>query len=124
MKRILFCFLISLLTLSAAELSGKWTGMVQIKTPDGENMMVPLIAELQQKGQELSGTIGRSADEKKAIENGKVEGTKLSFQVSTSDSANPFKFELAATEAGLEGQMTGRVDQGQITGKVTMKRGE
>jgi hypothetical protein len=124
MKRILFCFLITLLTLSAAEISGKWSGMVQIKTPDGDNMTVPLFVELQQKGQELSGTIGRSADEKMAIANGKVDGKKLSFQVSTQESANPFKFELALTDAGLEGQMTGQRENAQITGTVTMKRSE
>jgi hypothetical protein len=124
MIRVLFCLLISLLTLSAAEVSGKWTGSIQVKTSSGEMMTVPLMAELHQKGQKLVGTVGRYATEKQAVQNGKVEGTKVSFEVTSADSGIPFKFALTLNDTHLDGEMKGQLEDGPISGKVALTRGE
>lgn len=122
MIRVLYCFLISLLTVQAADLSGKWTGTIQVTTSDGDTTTVPLLAELHQKGQELAGTLGRHAAEHQTIQKGRIDGTKVSFEVTTSDSGTPFTFELTATDLRLEGNMKGRLESGPVSGKVALTR--
>ena len=42
----------------AADLSAKWSGTAEIKTPEGETVTLPFWADLRQNGQEITGSAG------------------------------------------------------------------
>ncbi|MBZ5591442.1 MAG: hypothetical protein LAP39_04345 [Acidobacteriia bacterium] len=108
------------LALSGADVSGKWTGTIDI---EDSGSTIPIQVELVQKSDAVSGKIGRvgSGDEG-TIRNGKVEGTKVSFEVVSSETSSAFKWTLTLVNDQLEGEMKGAVDEGEIVGKVKLSR--
>ena len=59
MKRLWLLPLVAL-TMYGADISGKWTGSVEITEPtSGEKISTPVKAEFTQTAAEVSGTIGR-----------------------------------------------------------------
>ena len=121
MKKAL-CFFFCALILNATDVSGKWSGNLQVTTPEGDTETIPLYVELQQKGDEVSGTIGDGADRKSPIQKGKIQGAKLSFEVTSPESGNLVKFDLTVSAARLEGEMKTEADAGPVSGKVSLSR--
>lgn len=123
-KTILLTFLLLGLTaaLPASDVTGKWTGTVEVKMPDGEVRTYPLHLEVQQSGERITGTIGREPEEKLPLEKAKLEGGKLSFEVVPADAGAPVAFELEISAGRLEGKLKGETDAGPISGKVTLAR--
>jgi hypothetical protein len=124
MKRI---WLLPLLTLAlyGADVSGKWTGSVEVTDPtSGEKISTPVKAEFLQKGGEVSGTIGRNEDpEGETIRAGKLDGNNLVFEVQPAEATSAMKFTLVlAGDDRIEGAMEGAVDVGKISGKVVLSR--
>jgi hypothetical protein len=86
----------------ASDLTGKWSGSFLITRPDGETKDSQISLELKQNGTELTGTAGPNPDKQWAIQKGKVEGNKLSFEV---QSDGPLiKFELTLSNEHLKGE--------------------
>src|SRR2546430_16494956 len=80
-------------------------------------------SELVQKSDLVSGKIGRQGGgDEGTIRNGKVDGTKVSFEVVSPQTSGPFKFTLTLAKDTLEGEMKGSVDEGEIVGKVKLSR--
>ena len=124
MKRI-WLLPLAALALYGADVSGKWTGSVEITDPSsGEKISTPVKAEFQQKGGDVSGTIGRQEDaEGEAIRAGKLEGNNLVFEVQPAEATSAMKFTLVlAGDDRIEGGMEGAVDVGKISGKVVLTR--
>ena len=72
------CFsllLLAALSLAAADVAGKWTGTVEI--PAGT---FQVLLTLEQKGEEVSGTISAQGDPY-PVQKGKISGNKLIFEV-------------------------------------------
>src|SRR5262245_56677021 len=69
--------------MSADDFTGKWSGSFVITSPDGEKKDAMAFMDLKQKGAELTGTAGESPDKQWAIQNGKVDGNKVTFEVQT-----------------------------------------
>src|SRR3954469_1561297 len=67
------------LSLSAADLTGNWTGTFQAH--DGD--IKPALLILQQAGDDLTGTVGPNAEHQRPIRNGKVAGNKVTFEFET-----------------------------------------
>jgi hypothetical protein len=63
---------------AASDLTGTWTTIV--KTPEG--LSIPVNVSFRQMGSKLTGTVAAPVAEPVSIENGKVEGNKLSFTLS------------------------------------------
>lgn len=100
----LVCLLILPALMSAADVSGAWTGTVS----------GPIYVILKQEGARLSGSGGPSASEQMAsFQNGTVDGNHLAFRV------GPFEFSL-----NLEGdRLTGEAkDAGGSSNKVFLRR--
>jgi hypothetical protein len=119
------CFFLCLpLLLGAADVSGKWSGSIEVAdNAGGSSITTPVKAELEQKGNLVSGKIGRREDERaEAIRNGKVEGTKITFEVTSAETLSAMKFSLVLQGNHLDGEMKGMVDSGEIVGKVTLTR--
>ena len=127
MLKALGCLLFTLtLTLSAADVTGKWSGSGELKRPDGTTDGGPVYMDLKQNGQEVTGTVSTDSDRQWAIQKGRLEGQKLSFEVSTpaDEAARVFKVELTITEDGrLEGTVEAQDSAGnKISGKLSLKR--
>jgi len=107
MKSIFLSFLLLLaatFALSATDLTGKWSGTVDLKQ-DGEVQTIPVIMVVKQDGDKITGTAGPE-DEQHPIQNGKVDGNKLTMEVDSGEA-------LYYLELDVDGdKITGKVKQG------------
>jgi hypothetical protein len=117
-------FLFLPLLLVAGDISGKWSGSIEVAdNAGGGSITTPVRAEFQQKANLVSGKIGRREDEQaETIRNGKIEGSKISFEVSSVETTSAMRFSLVLEGDRLEGEMKGTVDSGEIVGKVRLTR--
>ena len=120
----LACLSLFAAVMIAADVSGNWRGSIEVKMPDGEIVNYSLHMEAVQKGGEVTGTIGREAEEKLAIDRGKMEGNTLSFEVTPPEGSFPVKFELMLEGSKLEGTFKGDTGDGPVSGKMTLNRAE
>jgi hypothetical protein len=109
---------------SAADVTGKWTGKVEFKTPDGNTDTGGALVIMKQSGEEITGTAGESDEHMAAIENGKIAGTKVTFQVTVGEDKRVFKLSMdLVSEDKLEGDIEGVSDQGEkLAGKISLTR--
>lgn len=120
MLRLLSCVLF-VVTLSAADLAGKWEGTAEFKRSDGTPGGMSVVLNLKQSGQEVTGTVGPNADEQVPISKGKIDGQRLTFEVNADDRV--FKLELTLTGDKLEGQAKGEDNSGNpMTAKISLAR--
>ena len=120
MKKVFWLLPCLALALCGADVSGKWSGTIDVE--DAGNS-TPVEVELVQKSDLVSGKIGRQGGgDEGTIRNGKVDGTKVSFEVVSPHTSSPFKFTLTLAKDTLEGEMKGSVDEGEIVGKVKLSR--
>lgn len=121
-----FCLLpLFALALYGADLTGKWTGTVDVADPgNGDKISTPVKAELKQSASVVSGKIGRTQDtELESIRDGKIEGATLTFNVLPEEATKPMRFTLKlVTPDRIEGDMLGEIDVGKIQGKVVLTR--
>ena len=113
------------LVLTAADISGKWAGNIEVEdSSSGTVINTPVRAEFQQQADKISGTIGREEDESsESIRNARLQnGRLLTFEVSSPEAGGLIKFVLTLDNNRMEGQMTGSIDSGPITGKVHLSR--
>src|SRR6476660_7286340 len=84
------------LALYGADLTGKWTGTVDVEDPgNGDKISTKVRAELTQKGEQVTGKIGRAQDQQlEAIRDGKLAGKTLTFEVQPEEATSPMKFTL------------------------------
>lgn len=92
-------------TLLLADASGKWSGTLVATRDNGETEEDTVFMELKQSGTEISGTAGPNEQELHTIENGKIEGDKITFEVRPGEN-NLFKVVLTLTEGRLVGEAT------------------
>jgi hypothetical protein len=120
MKRAFWILPCLALALSAADISGKWSGTIDVE--DAGNTSEVQV-ELVQKANTVSGKMGRTGGgDESTIRNGKVDGEKVSFDAVSPQFPNPFKFTLTLVNGHLEGEMKGSIDEGEIVGKVKLNR--
>ena len=111
-------------TLTAADVSGKWTGTVNVEDPSGgPNIEVRVRADLQQKADAITGAIGRQEDQQgEAIRNAKLDSKRLTFEVSSTEANGLVRFVLTLDGDRLDGEMSGSMDGTAIAGKVHLSR--
>lgn len=110
------------LTAQAANLAGKWSGIIVIDDSGGK-IETPVELYLEQKGGALSGKIGRSKDpESVEIRNAKVEGDKVTFEASSNEASASMKFSLKVRGEQMSGEMKGAAQGSDIVAKVTLSR--
>src|SRR5215207_1238402 len=87
------------------DLTGKWSGTLTRTAPDGRTQSIDFMFDLTQKGKELTGTAGPSADRQWAIEKGgTVDGARVKFRVQQPEGAMR-TFTLALIKDRLQGEM-------------------
>lgn len=119
MKTLLCALLFSALTM-AADVTGKWSGTMEVKAPDGSTQSRPLYLILKQDGARLSGSGGPDESEQHPFENGKVDGDRLTFAVP----AGGGNFEFAVRVAGdaITGDLKRNRGDDVQTAKIQIKR--
>ena len=93
MKKISAAVLLCLLLVPAAtaaqavDVTGKWDAKSTLTAQDGSGrtQTIPFTFQFTQKGKTLTGTISPDAERVWKIENGVVDGSKVSFQVQQPD---------------------------------------
>ena len=99
----------ALVAQAADSFTGKWEGTFKLQRPDGtEADPRPVVFNLIQKGETLTGTAG-PADEQFKIDKGAVKAGKATFEVKDPDGPL-FKFTLTIVKGRLQGDMVGEQD--------------
>jgi hypothetical protein len=107
---------------TSASFTGTWEGTIQIQRPDGtEGEPGPIVFNLTQKGQTLTGTAG-PGEEQLSIEEGAVADGKATFQVQPPDGPL-FKFTLTIVDGRLQGEMSLEAD-GVVRGRAKVDAGK
>jgi len=118
-------FAVMALALYGADVTGKWTGTVDVQDPgNGDKISTRVRAELTQAGAIVTGKIGRLQDEQlETIRDGKLTGNALVFEVMPEEATSAIKFRLTVmSDDRIEGEMSGAIDVGKISGKVVLTR--
>ena len=110
-------FLLPAMATAPGPVSGKWSGAVSIKNEAGEAQSQPVFLILTQDGKKLTGTGGPSEEEQGFnIDNGAVDGSKVTFDVTVEDALYHSTAQLTDNE------LNGETIRSQTNGvKVTLK---
>jgi hypothetical protein len=99
--------------LGAADLSGKWSGTVDVKE-DGQSRTVSALLVLKQDGKTLTGTAGGEENDRLHIRKGTVEGNAVTLEVQGEDAV----FYVDLTVDG--DQMNGNARRGESGEKMKL----
>jgi len=105
---ILSLLLLAAWTLSASDLTGKWSGTVDMKQ-DGDAQTIPVVMIVKQDGKTLTGTAGPEEDQH-PIQKGLVDGDTVTFEVDSGDAIFYLELKLdgdqlsGAAKAGADGE--------------------
>jgi hypothetical protein len=116
MRKRLLVLLFFAASLFAADFNGKWKG----KAVDNGGWH-PLYIFLRQDGNTLTGSGGPDGGTQDAIQNGKVEGNHLVFDIALGNRA-PIHFDLTGDASGLKGTAETKRNGQIVTTAVTLYR--
>jgi hypothetical protein len=102
------------MTLSAADISGKWSGNFTTTGPGGESETDTAFIIFQQKGTELTGSGGPDESRQWPILKGKVEGNRITFEVQSDGPL--YKVDVMLVGDHIKGDVT--VVEGGQTSKA------
>jgi hypothetical protein len=125
MKLFVFFLLAVALVLSAADVNvtGKWSGSVNVAQPDGTNQEGTTFAILKQDGGTITGTAGPDEATQWTIEKGAIAGNKVTLQVRDSDGTTTYKCDLVLEGDHLKGPVTIVTGDGQtVAAKLDLSR--
>jgi len=122
MRKFLCSLLFSALALGAAELTGKWSGSFDITNSDGETKADTAYMSLKESGGAVTGTAGPNTEKQWTIQNGKLDGQKLTFEVRMED-GGLLVFNLTFDGSSIQGDVKGTGSGGeQMSAKTNLKR--
>ena len=109
---------------AAADLTGKWTGSFNPTGPDGQSHEDVVYMDLKQTGTELKGQVGPSETKNWAIVKGKIDGTKVNFDVEMTEGAQAaiISFTLTLVDNHLKGNAAVEVNGQKMTAVVDVTR--
>src|SRR5262245_31547479 len=94
----------------AEDVTGRWTGTVQMRMDGGRSMDVPVVLILKQDGDRITGTGGPGEGNQVELRKGKLDGNRLTFEAE----AEGATYTLDGTVAGdqISGTMKRRSGDG------------
>ena len=101
----------------AADVTGKWSGSFKA---EGADHSISQLIILKQQGSTLSGSAGPDASEQYPLENGKVDGNRVSFQVTTGEWR--FSYNLTGEKDTLSGDLKLESTTESRNARVTLTR--
>jgi hypothetical protein len=66
----------------AVDVSGKWNGVLEFKSEDGQTQTAPAHADLKQQNKVVTGKVWKQGDQQFEIEQGQVSENEISFKFS------------------------------------------
>lgn len=118
MKRTIALVLLLALTAMAGEVAGKWSGSFRA---DGADHDVPQLFILKQEGNKLTGSGGPDQSEY-PIENGKVDGDRVRFELTTGEWK--FAYDLRATGTKMVGALELKSPNDRRTARVSLSKAQ
>ena len=115
--RIVALFALISLNALAADLTGKWSGSFRA---DGADHNVPQLLILKQNGNDLTGSGGPNESEQYPIEHGRVDGNRVSFEITTGEWK--FAYDLKVTDKRLAGSIDLATLNDKRTAKVSLTK--
>jgi hypothetical protein len=106
--------------MAAEDLTGKWSGSFIITFSDGGSKDSTAFMDLKQKESEITGTAGENPDRQWAIQKGKVEGNKVTFEVQTEGPL--IKFELTLAGGHLKGEAKAEHEGKSMKAAIDLQR--
>ena len=106
---------------ASPDVSGHYSGSMDITSELGETRTHPAVAVFQQSGRALSGTIGFSMERQAPIQNGRIHGTSISFSVML-DGGVPLEFRLESHAENIQGSAHAKAQLGSIHAKLSLSR--
>jgi hypothetical protein len=100
MKKTISIILLLAVNAMAEDLSGKWSGEFRV---DGGDHVVPQLFMFRQNGNTLTGSGGPNTSEQYPIENGKVDGNRIMFEITTGEWK--FTYDLKVTGERITGTL-------------------
>ena len=121
MRIALITVVVCLLALPAlaGDLTGTWSGTIELTGPDGDRT-APVLLILKQSGSEITGSGGGGEDDQHPIKNGKIEGDTLTFEVHQERDDGTRIYKLVLTMAG--DKLEGTIQRDETKGKVSATR--
>ncbi|HLY19429.1 MAG TPA: hypothetical protein VKR61_19515 [Bryobacteraceae bacterium] len=126
MKTLLCLLLLTALTLTAGDLTGKWVGKFDVTKPNGETEADQAYVTLKLDGTAVTGTAGPDESQQWAIRKGKLEAGKLTFEVLMEEDGQDngsISFDLVFDGDTIRGTAVGTGKGGEkMSAKVDLKR--
>jgi hypothetical protein len=107
--------LFAVMTLSAADISGKWSGSFTMTNAEGETHEGNAFVIFKQNGTEITGSGGPDENQQWPISKGKIEGDKITFEVQSDGPL--YKVSLTLDGDHIKGEAT-VVEEGQPANKA------
>jgi hypothetical protein len=117
MKKIIAIILLLAVNAVAQDFSGKWSGEFKV---NGGDHGVPQVFMFKQSGNTLAGSGGPNTGEQYPIENGKVDGNRLVFEITTGEWK--FLYDLKATGEGIAGTLELKSVNDRRTATVSLNK--
>ncbi|MGA8154544.1 MAG: hypothetical protein WB952_26605 [Terriglobales bacterium] len=117
MKKAIAVVLLLTMPAIAGDLTGKWSGAFKA---DGADHDVPQLFIFKQDGNKLTGSGGPNQSEQYPIEDGKVDGDRVRFEITTGEWK--FIYSLKASDSKLAGDLELNSVDNRRTAKVNLSR--
>jgi hypothetical protein len=118
-KRRIAVILFLAMNAMAGDLTGKWSGTFKV---DGADHNVPQLFIFKQEGSKLTGSGGPDSSEQYPIEDGKVEGDQVRFELTTGEWK--FTYKLRTGDTKLTGDLELKSINDGRTAKVSLSKTE
>ena len=105
----------------ALALAGTYAGSLTLEMPEGEQQM-PATIVVKQEGEQLTIHAGPDAGEQMAASNIKLDGTRLTFELSPPRAGIPWQFDLIAEPERLSGRVKASRGEEKRNGKLDLKK--
>ena len=127
MKRVLLAAALlfaALPVFASADLTGKWSGSFNPVGPDGQPREDHVFMNLKQTGTDITGQVGPSETENWAIVKGKIDGTKVNFDVEMTEGGQAaiISFTLTLVDNHLKGNAAVDINGQKMTAVVDVTR--
>jgi len=106
--------------MAADDFTGKWSGSFVMTFSDGDTKDSTAFMDLKQKGAEITGTAGENPDRQWAVQKGKVEENKVTFEVQTEGPL--IKFDLTLVDGHLKGEAKAEHEGKSMKAAVDLQR--
>jgi hypothetical protein len=117
MKTTIAIILLLAVNAMAGDLSGKWSGEFKV---DGGDHGVPQLFMFKQNGDRLTGSGGPNTGEQYPIENGKVDGNRIMFEITTGEWK--FTYDLKTTGDRITGTLELKSVNDRRTATVSLNK--